>query len=52
MLGKDSVYNFINSMVEGNKYCSDMMKKHFGKELAMTKNDNEDFENSTKLDLL
>ena len=24
------------------------MKKHFNKELAMTKDDNEDFENSTK----
>ena len=46
-LGKDAVYNFINSMVEENKYCSDLMKKHFNRELVMTKND-KDFENFTK----
>ena len=27
-------------------------KKHFNKELAMTKEDNEDFENSTKYEIL
>ena len=26
-LGKDDVYNFINSMIEKSKYCSDVMKK-------------------------
>ena len=31
--------NFINSMVEESKYCSDLMKKHFNKELVMTKKD-------------
>ena len=45
-LGKDAVYNFISSMIEESKYCSDVMKKHFNKELVMTKD--EDFENSTK----
>ena len=30
-LGDDDVYNFINSMIEEIKYCSDMMKKHFNK---------------------
>ena len=35
-------------MIEESKYCSNAMKKHFNKELAMTKHDNEDFENSTK----
>ena len=35
-------------MIEESKYCSDMMKKHFNKELVMTKEDNEDFKNSTK----
>ena len=35
-------------MIEENKYCSDKMKKHFNKELVMTEEDNEDFENSTK----
>ena len=28
-LGKDAVYNFINSMIEEYKYCSDVMKKTF-----------------------
>ena len=30
------------------KYYSDMIKKHFNKELVMTKEDNENFNNSTK----
>ena len=47
-LDKDAVYNFINSMIEESKYCSNVMKKHFNKELVMTKKDNRDFENSTK----
>ena len=40
-LGKDVVYSFSNSMIEESKYCSDVMKKHFNKELVMTKEDNE-----------
>ena len=48
-IGKDAVYNFISSsMTEESKNCSDMMKKHFNKEFVMTKEGNEDFENSTK----
>ena len=35
-------------MIEENKYCSDVIKKHFNKELMMTKEDNEDFKNSAK----
>ena len=35
-------------MIEESKYCTDIMKKHFSKELVMTKNDNEDFNNSPK----
>ena len=35
-------------MTEESKYCSDVIKKHFNKEPAMTKKDNEDFGNSTK----
>ena len=31
-------------MIEESKYCSDVMKKHFNKELVMTKEDNEDFD--------
>ena len=35
-------------MIEESKYCSEVMKKHFTKELVMTKEDNEDFNNTTK----
>ena len=47
-LGEDAVSNFISSMIEENKYCSDVMKKHFNKGLVMNKEDNEGFENSIK----
>ena len=47
-LCEDAVYNFISSMIEESKCCSNVMKKHFSKELVMTKEDSEDFENSTK----
>ena len=46
--GKDAIYNFINSLIEESEYCSDLMKKHFNKELVMTNEDNENFKNSTK----
>ena len=36
-LGQDAVYDFISSMIKESKYCSDGMKKHFNKELVMTK---------------
>ena len=35
-------------MIEEGKYYSDVAKKHFNKELVMTKKDNVDFKNSTK----
>ena len=44
---KDAVYSFIN-MIEESRYCSEVMKKHFNKEFAMTKEDNENVKNSTK----
>ena len=47
-LNEDAVYNFINSMVEKSKYWTNIMKKHFHKELMMTKKDNEYFKNSAK----
>ena len=47
-LGEDGVYNFVNSMIEENKYCSDVLKACFNKEFEMTKKDAEDFESSTK----
>ena len=47
-IAKDSVYNFINRMIEESKYCSEVMIKHSKKELVLTKEENEDFKNSTK----
>ena len=35
-------------MIEESIYCSDVMKKHFNKELVMTEEDNENFKNSDK----
>ena len=35
-------------MIEKSKYYTDIIKKHFNKELLITKKDNKDFENSTK----
>ena len=46
--GEDAVYNFNNSMVEESRFCTDMMRKHFTKELVMAKEGDEGFENSTK----
>ena len=42
-MGKDDVYNFIKSMVEVSKH-----RTNIDKELVLTKEDDEDFENSTK----
>ena len=32
-------------MIKKIKHCSDVIKKHFKKELVMTKEDNKDFKN-------
>ena len=37
-----------SSVIKESKYCSDMMKKYFHKDLLMTKKENEDFENLIK----
>ena len=47
-LGEDAVCKFIDHMIKESKYYSDVMKKHFNKELVMTKEDKKDFQNSTK----
>ena len=47
-LDKNAIYNFINNMIKESKYCREVMKKNFLKQLAMTKEDNEDFKKSTK----
>ena len=39
-LGKDTVYNFINRLIEESKCCSDVMKKQFNKKIVMTKEGN------------
>ena len=46
-LGKDLVYNFFNSMIK-ESWLQWRDEKPFNKELVMTKDDNEDFKNSTK----
>ena len=35
-------------MIEESRYCSNVTKKHFRKELVITKEDNKNFKNSTK----
>ena len=35
-------------MIEESKYCREVMKKHFNKEILMPEKDNEDFKSSTK----
>ena len=47
-LREDAVYNFINSMIEESKCCSNVIKKNFRQEHVMIKEGNEDFKNSTK----
>ena len=37
-----------NSMIKESKYCGDVIKKHFRKELVVTKGDNEGFKNFSK----
>ena len=47
-LGEDAVRSFINSMIKNSTCYTGEIKKHFNKELVMTKEDNEDFKNFTK----
>ena len=47
-LGEDSDFNFISSVIKESKYCSDVIKTNFNKELVTTKEDKKDFESSTK----
>ena len=46
-LSEDAVYNFINSMIEESKFSTNIKNKYFNKELVMTKEDEEDFGNSS-----
>ena len=47
-LGKNAVHIFINIIIEDSKYCSEVIKKHFNKELVIIEEDDEDFENYNK----
>ena len=47
-LGEDAICNFINGMIAESKYFTDITKNHFNRKLVMTKEDDEDFENSTE----
>ena len=38
-------------MTEESKYCTEVIKKHFNKELVMTTKDNEDFKKPQILDM-
>ena len=44
---KYEVNIIINSMIEESKYCNEVVKKHFNKELVMTNENNENFKNFT-----
>ena len=48
-LGRDDVHSFITNMVGKSKFCSSVMKNHFYKELVMTKEDNKNVENPTRV---
>ena len=47
-LGQDAVHKFITSMTKENRNYNCDMKKYFDKEINMTKEENKNFENSTK----
>ena len=51
-LGKVVGYNFIDNMFEESKYCSEIMKIHFNKELMMTKEDSYDFKTSRPVTII
>ena len=42
------LFNFISSMAKESKFCTGIMNKHFSKKLVMTKEDDKEFENSSK----
>ena len=48
-MGEDAVYRFITIMIEEIKHCTDMVKKQFNDKFVMTREDNEDFENSKNI---
>ena len=51
-LGKDAVYSFIDSMIKVSKDSSEVMKKHFNKDLVATKEDEKILRSDRMLDLL
>ena len=41
--GKNAVNKFIKTILKENNYCKQMIKKHFNKNLVITVEDEEDF---------
>ena len=46
--GKDSAYKFLEKMLDEVIHCKKIVKKHFNKELIMTKDDENNFKKSTE----
>ena len=46
--GEKSVYKFMEKMLEEVKYCNKIKKKHFNKDMIMTKKDIKDFKTADK----
>ena len=44
--GENAVNKFMEAMLEEVKYCNKIKKKHFNKEMAMTKEDRKDFKSA------
>ena len=47
-LSEDVVYNFINRMTEESKCCREVIKNDFNKKLKIIKEDDKNFESSSK----
>ena len=46
--GENAVHKFMEAILEEVKYCNKIKKKHFNKEMAMTKEDRKDFKSADK----
>ena len=45
--GENAVHKFLESMLKEKEYCEEMKKKHFNKDMIMTKDDIINFKNAT-----
>ena len=46
--GKDAAYKFLEKMLDEVRHCKKIVKKHFNKELIMSKDDENNFKKSTE----